>query len=281
MTVHIDNLTAVSADVTYQNGTSQSYNNVVMFQDTAGNLFLVNSDYAGTNLNTNSGIESINVTSVDSGAYNALIQSALQEFICFQSGTRIGTPGGEVAIEALRIGDLVLTADKGPQPILWIGRSNVKETPENAPIKLCAGSLGANLPLSDLYISRQHRILLGSKIAERMFGVSEILAPARTLLDVNGVSRGWNAKPRVYYHILFAGHEVIWANGCRAESLLLGQQAKDLMGREAWAELTTLLPGAARLPKPQPAREIPKPSRVRGLLARHKRNGKPLLAPIA
>ncbi len=40
---------------------------------------------------------------------------------CFVAGTLIRTPDGDVPIESLRPGDLVLTLDDGPQPLRWVG----------------------------------------------------------------------------------------------------------------------------------------------------------------
>ncbi|MDI3306671.1 MAG: Hint domain-containing protein, partial [Acetobacteraceae bacterium] len=42
--------------------------------------------------------------------------------ICFYPGTLIRTLDGEVAVETLKIGDLVLTAEGKAMPVRWIGR---------------------------------------------------------------------------------------------------------------------------------------------------------------
>ena len=47
-----------------------------------------------------------------------------ESVLCFAEGTRIATPRGEVPVEQLRIGDLVMSAGGGVavQPVVWIGR---------------------------------------------------------------------------------------------------------------------------------------------------------------
>ena len=45
---------------------------------------------------------------------------------CFVAGTRITTPRGDVAVETLRPGDLVLTKDDGFQPLRWSGEREVR-----------------------------------------------------------------------------------------------------------------------------------------------------------
>jgi len=52
--------------------------------------------------------------------------SEIENIICFTPGARILTPQGERAIETLKVGDLVVTRDNGPQLIRWIGRRTVE-----------------------------------------------------------------------------------------------------------------------------------------------------------
>jgi hypothetical protein len=52
--------------------------------------------------------------------------------VCFCAGTQIGTLAGEVQVEKLKIGDLVLTAHNGPRAVTWIGQGKVLATVGNA-----------------------------------------------------------------------------------------------------------------------------------------------------
>ena len=70
----------------------------------------------------------------DTGCFHSNYQAAgcvppSTEHHCFLSGTRIATPDKEVAVDELRIGDLVLTSSGKPKPIKWIGRNNYTRAP--------------------------------------------------------------------------------------------------------------------------------------------------------
>ena len=82
---------------------------------------------------------------------------------CFTPGTAILTPSGPVAIERLRPGNLVTTADNGPQRIRWIGtrsldRHTLQAHPAFRPVHLSGPAFGAE---RDLLVSPQHGILIG------------------------------------------------------------------------------------------------------------------------
>jgi Ca2+-binding RTX toxin-like protein len=84
---------------------------------------------------------------------------------CFTPGTRILTSRGEVRIERLRPGDLVMTADNGPQPLRWVARRHLDAATLTAmpwlrPILLADGAAGNRRPL---LVSPQHRMMLGGR----------------------------------------------------------------------------------------------------------------------
>ena len=203
--------------------------------------------------------------------------------VCFARGTLISTDTGEQRVEDISIGDWVATLDNGWQQVRWVGwQSLTSDTmtllPQFRPIRIRAGALGCGLPSADLVVSPQHRMLVRSLIASRMFGTAEVLVPAVRLLDLPGVERVEGAAAVDYFHILLDRHEVLVANGAAAESLHLGPIALMSMEDEARAEIAALFPGvlagrrAAPLARPTPPRLL-----ARGLLARHCKNNQPVL----
>ncbi|MGV6847939.1 MAG: Hint domain-containing protein [Marinibacterium sp.] len=211
---------------------------------------------------------------------------AIVDVPCFASGTMIATPAGETLIESLSAGDLVLTVDHGPQPIRWIGsraltRAELTAKPRLRPIRITAGALGSGLPLRDLRVSAQHRMLVRSAIAVRMFNAHEVLIPAHKLVGVPGIDVDDAAETVTYHHMLFDRHEIVTAEGAPSESLFTGPEALNAIGPDARAEIFELFP-ELRFPDhiPNSARLIPAKGRqARTMIHRHLKNDRPLLDP--
>nr|WP_273542513.1 Hint domain-containing protein [Szabonella alba] len=150
--------------------------------------------------------------------------------ICFVRGTMIETDRSPVVIEELMRADRVETLDDGYQTIRWIGSRRIlseelAENPGLRPIRIRTGALGRGVPEADLRVSPQHRILVSSRIAERMFKCREILAPARQLLQINGIEVDEAADFVEYFHFLFDRHQIVFAEGKPMESLFTGIEA--------------------------------------------------------
>lgn len=157
---------------------------------------------------------------------------------CFVAGTLIRTPQGEVAVEDLQPGDLVLTHDDGPQPLRWIGRRQVAATGNLAPIRIRAGTFGAH---GTLKVSPQHRILLRDSLAELLFGEAEVLVAAKDSVNDRSVTvcAGGTVD---YVHLLFDRHQVIYSEGLATESFLPGPQTTASFEADIVAEICTLFP---------------------------------------
>ncbi|RJE81874.1 hemolysin [Paracoccus onubensis] len=205
--------------------------------------------------------------------------------VCFTSGTLIETSDGNKPIEDLRPGDMIATMDDGYQPIRWIGSTSrdaidLAQNPKLKPIRIAAGALGGGLPERDLTVSRQHRVLIRSKIAQRMFGAEEILIPAIKLVGLDGIEIIEDCEEVTYFHILFDKHQVIFSEDAPTESLFTGPIALQSVPAEARKEIVTLFP---EITEPdfvaQSARPIPEQGKqIKQLVARHKKRGMPLLS---
>lgn len=209
--------------------------------------------------------------------------SEIEEQLCFVRGTMIQTDRGEVAIEDLAVGDLVMTRENGLKPIMWIGSSVLNaemltKHPKLYPIRIRAGALGQDCPASDLIVSPQHRMLLRSRVAERMVGEAEVLVAAKQLLLIDGVDYLTAFDEVEYFHFLFDQHEIVYANGAETESLYTGPQAMKTLPEEQRVEIMTLFPELADLDySPKPARKLLSGRLGRKLSMRLNKNGLPMV----
>lgn len=146
---------------------------------------------------------------------------------CYAPGTLIDTPNGPRPVEALRPGDLVLTADHGPQKIRWVrsGDYPLEEANfEGTPVLIQAGALGPNRPAQDLIVSPQHRIIVGEGGQLMEYFDTVAFAPAKALISLPGIRQMKGKTKITYVHFACDRHEVVTANGCLSESLLLGPE---------------------------------------------------------
>ncbi|MTH77633.1 Hint domain-containing protein [Paracoccus aestuariivivens] len=197
---------------------------------------------------------------------------------CFARDTLIETPRGPVAVQDITIGDQVSTRDHGAQTVRWVGsaklgRAALALNPHLKPIRIAAGALGHGLPLSDLLVSPQHRVLVRSQIAQRMFGAPEVLVAAKQLLSVAGIDIATDLAEVEYFHILFDAHEVVTSNGAQTESLYPGPEALRSIGKAGAEEISALFPHL-RDQAPAPARILPLGRQCRQLAQRHARHDK-------
>ena len=242
ITTYVDSLGVVSLTVTYKDGSSQFYNNAVMFQDGNGNLFLGNSNFAATDLSDAGGspIQSINVTSVDTD-YNGLYHNAFQPFVCLAAGTPIETPDGQRPVEEISVGDQVVTYEGDCVPIIWRGHRRLvfPGAPENQkPIEIKANVLAQGCPAKTVRLSPQHGVLIPEPGSQR-----EVLVPALALVRLRGVRRMAGCREINYHTILCAEHRILLTAGMPIESLYPGPYAMSLMTPPQRAQILSLVPG--------------------------------------
>ncbi len=160
--------------------------------------------------------------------------------VCFVTGTLILTPSGNVPVEELRPGDLVVTADNGPQPIVWIGRRYVSTAEQSKdirlrPIVIDPQVLGAFAPLM---VSPQHGVLVQQNKNE------EILVRAVHLARLKDET-AWvrpNTLPVTYFHMMFEDHQIVFGNGAPSESFFPGPHALNAVDPLQRRELGLIFP---------------------------------------
>lgn len=197
--------------------------------------------------------------------------------LCFSADTMIKTVQGSIRVVDLRIGDKVLTDSGAFEPVLWC-KSRVftadvlAKHPNFQPVRLKAGSLSKGIPSRDLVLSPQHRVLVRSKIANRMFGEPEVLVSARSLVGLPGISIARNMSSVTYVHFICKGHQLVIAEGALAETLYLGEEVQKALTPADVAEISFLMGDDL-----DPVRPLIKNSRARSLAERHKKNVIPLV----
>ncbi len=202
---------------------------------------------------------------------------------CFTKGCRISIPEGQKKIEDLSVGDLVITEDSGLRPIRWIGKftvthSKLTNTPKLRPIRIRKGAMGNGLPERDLVVSRQHRMLIRSKISERMFSKKEVLVPAIKLTALKGIVVDRKITSVTYYHLLFDKHELIFAENTPTESFFAAPHTVHKLNEESREEILSLFPELANHKLDyESARLIPNHKDQKALIRRHIKNQKPCI----
>lgn len=165
--------------------------------------------------------------------------------VCFLVGSMLETPDGPHAVEDLSVGDMVITQDGGPQPVVWITssqRSWPGDDEAHKPILFSAGSLGMGLPSSDLCVSPQHHILIAHPACADLFGAAAVLAPAKGLTDLPGVRVMKGKRVAEYFHLMFAQHEIVMAHGVPTESFYPGPMAVRMLSPAQRSTLFAVVP---------------------------------------
>jgi hypothetical protein len=148
------------------------------------------------------------VVGAESGGLDNVTMTA-----CFATGTRIATKRGDISVEDLRVGDVVLTASGPALPITWIGHRRVDclrhSRPEQVwPVQVQAGAIAERLPERDLWLSPDHAVFLDG-----------VLIPIKRL--INGATiRQVEVKTVTYWHVELERHDILLAEGLPAESYL-------------------------------------------------------------
>jgi Ca2+-binding RTX toxin-like protein len=141
-----------------------------------------------------------------------------EQVVCFAEGTRIVTPNGEVLVENLRAGDMVLAMRDGQagfEALRWVGFMDIA-VPRNAvmaaktaPILIKAGAIGPGMPARDLRVSPDHAT-----------EVDGHLIPAKHLVNGESIVQEFWCKRVRYFHLELEAHGLLLSEGTWSESYL-------------------------------------------------------------
>ena len=131
------------------------------------------------------------------------------------AGTKVASNLGWRTIEALTVGDMVLTFDNGMQEITEIRRmtfwTDAPDTPSaNWAVIVPVGALGNREKLTLL---ADQGVLVESDTAADMFGDPFAIIPAQSLVGVRGIMRAAPAEQIELIAVYFAQEQVIYAEG--------------------------------------------------------------------
>ncbi len=157
--------------------------------------------------------DGVNFEVVGDGASGSYVAEDGTALPCYAAGTRIATPSGSVAVEALAVGDLVRARDAGVAAVVAIRHRDVDcrrhPRPRDVwPVRIRAGAFGPGQPARDLFLSPDHAVLFDG-----------VLIPVKYLIDGRAVTQ--EARERVrYWHVELARHDILSAEGMPCESFL-------------------------------------------------------------
>jgi hypothetical protein len=177
--------------------------------------------------------------------------------ICFMAGTLIQTPSGDVPVETLKRGDLVLTHQGDEVPVDWLGVQTVSmkfaDKTRVLPIRIRTGALAKNVPSRDLLVSPDHALL-----------VEGALIQAGALINGTSIVRETNVPTTfVYYHVEVENHSLVLAENTPAETFV---DNVDRLSFDNWAEHEAIYPNGKQVtelpyPRAKAHRQVPSGTR--------------------
>ena len=158
-------------------------------------------------------------TTTNANTICAAVTPTTTTVVCYAKGSKILTPNGNIPIEDLKAGDNVVSRgqikgvtcnirDPMIKPILWISKFTLANLSNlSRPICIQKNALGENTPFEDLYVSPDHRILLGN-----------LAVTAKELVNGKTIIQTFDMNTVTYYHLELDHHSVVIANGVLAET---------------------------------------------------------------
>lgn len=167
-------------------------------------------------------------------------------FSAFARGTLIATTRGPVAIEDLHPGMMILTNERGPSPLIWIGsmrlppcaRATIGST---RLARIMTGALGMGRPIVDLMTGP------GARIAQRSGAhAGQVMRPVHDMIDGTHVIALSPPGAVELYHIALPRHATITAAGLTLETYHPGPGFEAGMPQQQLSQFLELFPHIRR-----------------------------------
>jgi hypothetical protein len=142
----------------------------------------------------------------------AVVDGSTDLFVpCFLPGTHILTDRGEVLVEKLQVGDVIVTLSGRTRRLCWIGQGRTLATRGRrtaaTPVIVRKGALSDNVPYLDLHITKGHSLYFDGA-----------LIPIEFLVNHRSILWDDRAQEVTVFHLELDAHDVLIANGVAAES---------------------------------------------------------------
>ncbi len=168
-------------------------------------------------------------------------------FCALARGTIMATEDGPVAVEDLMPGVRIETRDAGYQPLLWIG--TITLTPQHQPgqtpsrlFRIPVDAFGPSRPMPDLMLGPHARLLHRSEKLRNVVHDDSALTPITAFEDGQSVIRVAPVSPVNVYHLAFADHHILRANGIDIESYHPGTDLVNRIGNDGMRLLMSFFP---------------------------------------
>ena len=136
---------------------------------------------------------------------------------CFLKGTTIRTVAGDRKIEDLAVGDLLPTVFGGTCAVQRIGYYPCKRSDQAKPwvkdalpVRIARSALGPNTPHADLYVTKEHALLIDGVLVTAGSLINGTTITLYTASEHNELE---------FFHIKLARHNAIYAEGIACETL--------------------------------------------------------------
>lgn len=131
------------------------------------------------------------------------------------AGTRVATERGWRAVESLRVGDRVLSFDRGFQPLVDVQRDRVtmaerRRPGAQRPVRVPPGALGNTMPV---WLMPDQGLLLESEAAQAMLGEAFVVVPARALSGQRRIAEAEVGPELESVTLVFPQEEAIYVEG--------------------------------------------------------------------